>query len=56
MQSLMGEGLIDEVRMLICAASRGRGRRVFEDRRDLTLLEATAFDNGVALQRYAIDN
>jgi dihydrofolate reductase len=56
MHSLLGVGVVDEVRMLVCPASRGRGTRVFEDRQDLVLLEATAFENGVALQRYAIDN
>jgi riboflavin biosynthesis pyrimidine reductase len=47
-------GVVDEVRMLVCPAARGRGRRVFEDRRDLALVEATAFENGVALLRYGI--
>jgi len=54
MQSLLVAGLVDEVRMLVCPASRGKGRRVFEDRRDLKLLEATSFDNGLALLRYEI--
>jgi dihydrofolate reductase len=55
MRSLLNAGLVDEVRMLVCPASRGRGTRVFEDRRDLKLLEATAFANGVVLLRYAIE-
>ncbi len=54
MQSLIEAGVIDEVRMLVCPASRGTGRHVFEDRRDLKLVEATGFDNGVALMRYAV--
>jgi dihydrofolate reductase len=54
MHSLLGVGVVDEVRMLVCPASRGRGTRVFEDRQDLVLLEATAFENGVALLRYDI--
>lgn len=54
MQSLMAAGLVDEVRMLVCPASRGEGRRVFDDSQNLTLLEATAFDSGVALVRYGI--
>src|SRR5687768_2036464 len=54
MQSLLDAGLIDEVRMLVCPASRGKGRRVFEDRQDLQLVEATGFANGVALMRYEI--
>ncbi|WP_238146734.1 dihydrofolate reductase family protein [Ornithinimicrobium murale] len=56
MHSLLDVGLIDEVRMLVCPASRGRGTRVFEDREDLTLIEATGFDHGVALLRYEIKN
>jgi dihydrofolate reductase len=54
MHSLLDEGVVDEVRMLVCPAARGKGRRVFEDRHDLKLVEATAFDNGVALLRYEI--
>jgi dihydrofolate reductase len=54
MQSLLDAGLVDEVRMLVCPASRGKGTRVFEDQRDLRLVEATGFENGVALLRYEI--
>ena len=51
---LLAVGVVDEVRMLVCPASRGKGTRVFEDRQDLKLLEATSFDNGVALLRYEL--
>lgn len=54
MRSLLDAGLVDEVRLLVCPVSRGSGRRVFEDSRNLTVLEASAFDNGVVLLRYAI--
>lgn len=54
MRSLMDAGMVDELRLLVCPASRGRGARVFEDSRSLSVLEATAFDNGVVLLRYAI--
>ena len=54
MHSMLEAGLVDEVRMLVCPASRRKGTRVFEDRHDLTLLEATSFENGVALLRYEI--
>jgi dihydrofolate reductase len=54
MRALLAAGLVDEVRMLVCPASRGKGKRVFEDRQDLELVEATAFENGLALLRYAI--
>ncbi|GAA5130230.1 dihydrofolate reductase family protein [Pseudonocardia adelaidensis] len=54
MQFLLDAGAVDEVRLLVCPAARGRGRRVFEDRRDLELVEATGFENGLALLRYEI--
>ncbi|WP_426245390.1 dihydrofolate reductase family protein [Nocardioides sp. LHG3406-4] len=52
MHSLLDAGLVDEVRMLVCPASRGQGTRIFESSQDLRLVEATAFENGVALLRY----
>ena len=54
MHSLLDGGVVDEVRMLVCPASRGKGRHVFEDSQDLKLVEATGFENGVALLRYEI--
>ena len=56
MQSLLDAGLVDEVRLLVCPASRGSGTRLFQDRQELDLVEATAFENGVALLRYAISS
>jgi hypothetical protein len=55
MHSLMDAGVVDEVRILVCPASRGKGTRIFEDRRDLQLVEATGFENGVVLLRYEIN-
>jgi hypothetical protein len=55
MHSLLDAGVVDEVRMLVCPASRGRGTRVFENRQNLKLVEATSFENGVALLRYEIE-
>jgi riboflavin biosynthesis pyrimidine reductase len=52
MQSLLDAGVVDEVRMLVCPASRGKGTRLFEDWQDLKLGEATSFENGVPLLRY----
>ena len=52
MRSLLGAGLVDEIRMMVCPVSRGRGTRLFGDRRALKLVEATGFNNGVALLRY----
>jgi dihydrofolate reductase len=54
MHSLLDAGVVDEVRMLVCPASRGKGTHVFEDSQDLKLVEATGFENGVALLRYEI--
>ncbi len=54
MDSLLKAGLVDEVTLLVCPVSRGRGRRVFEDRQNLKLIEATSFDNGIAVLRYEI--
>jgi dihydrofolate reductase len=54
MRSLLDAGVVDEVRMLVCPATRGKGTRIFEDRRELQLVEATGFENGVALLRYEI--
>jgi hypothetical protein len=54
MHSLLDAGAVDEVRMLVCPGSRGKGTRIFEDQQDLNLVEATAFENGVALLRYEI--
>jgi dihydrofolate reductase len=56
MHSLLGVGAVDEITLLVCPASRGNGTRIFEDQRDLNLVDATAFDNGVALLRYEIKN
>jgi RibD C-terminal domain len=37
MHSLLEAGVVDEVRMLVCPASRGKGTRIFEDWQDLKL-------------------
>jgi dihydrofolate reductase len=54
MGSLLDAGVVDEVRMLACPASRGKGTRLFEDSRDPRLLEATSYGNGIALLLYAV--
>jgi dihydrofolate reductase len=56
MQSLLEADLVDEVRLLVCPATPGAGRRVFEDRHDLALVEATGFDTGVVLLRYEVNS
>ena len=42
MHSLLADGVVDVVQMRVCPASRGKGTRIFEDRQDLKLVEATA--------------
>lgn len=54
MHALLQAGVVDEVRMLVFPVSRGKGTRIFDDRQDLKLLEATSFENGVAILRYEI--
>ena len=54
MRSLLDAGLVDEIRMMVCPVARGKGTRVFADRQDLKLVEATGFENGVVIMRYAI--
>jgi dihydrofolate reductase len=54
MRSLLDAGVVDEVRMLVCPTTRGKGTRIFEDKRELKLVEATGFENGLALLRYEI--
>jgi dihydrofolate reductase len=54
MHSMLDAGVVDEVRMLVCPTSRGKGTPLFKDRQDLKLLEGTGFGNGVALLRYEI--
>ena len=54
MRSLLDAGVVDEVRMLVCPSSRGKGTHLFEDRRNLKLVEAAPFDNGVVLLRYEV--
>jgi dihydrofolate reductase len=54
-RSLLVEGLLDELRLMICPVVVGRGRHLFEDageQRALRLLEATTFSTGVLALRY----
>lgn len=52
MKSLFEADIVDEVQMRVCPTTRGKGVHLFTDQRDLTLLEATPFDNGIVLLRY----
>ncbi|MEU8797292.1 dihydrofolate reductase family protein [Spirillospora sp. NPDC048819] len=55
MHSLLDASVVDEVRMLVCPASRGKGTRVYDGGQDLKLIEATGFENGLALLHYEIN-
>lgn len=52
---LIESGLVDEYRLFVYPVVQGRGRRLFPDNFELSslkLLEARAFQSGVALLRY----
>jgi dihydrofolate reductase len=54
MHAMLDAGVVDDVRMLVCPMSLGKGTRIFEDSQDLKLVEAAAIDNGIAILRYEI--
>jgi hypothetical protein len=54
MHSPLDAGVVDEITLLVCPASRGKGTRIFGDWQDLKLVAATSFENGVVLLRYEI--
>ncbi|MFI6389962.1 dihydrofolate reductase family protein [Nonomuraea sp. NPDC050540] len=54
MRSMLDAGLVDELTLLVCPVTRGKGTRVFEDRQNLELIDATPFENGVVILRYGI--
>lgn len=56
MHTLIGAGAVDEIRLLVCPVTRGKGTRIFEDQRNLKVLEATTFENGNTLLRVEIKN
>jgi dihydrofolate reductase len=51
MQSMFDADVVDEVQLRICPTTRGEGTRMFEDQRDMKLIEAKSFKNGVVLLR-----
>lgn len=54
MRTMFAADLVDEVQLRVCPTSRGKGTTMFEDRRDMRLVEATPFENGIVLLRYAV--
>lgn len=54
MRAMFDADLVDEVYMRIVPVTRGKGTRLFADRRNLHLLEARAFENGIVVQRYGV--
>jgi dihydrofolate reductase len=55
MRTMFDADLVDEVQLRVCPTTRGRGTSVFHDRRDMRIIEATTFGNGVVLLRYGIE-
>lgn len=56
--SLLRDGLLDELNLLVCPVFVGRGRRLFEDeggRVPMKLVRATPFSTGVVSLTYAPD-
>lgn len=54
-RSLMREGLLDELRCVVCPVVRGKGRRLFEDeedRRPLELVDSKTFGTGAVTLTY----
>ncbi|CAN5470085.1 MAG: dihydrofolate reductase family protein [Actinomycetota bacterium] len=54
-RSLMREGLLDELRCVVCPVVRGTGRRLFEDeadRRALELVDSKTFATGAVTLTY----
>lgn len=54
MQSMFDADVVDEVQLRVCPTTRGKGTYMFRDRRDMQLIEARSFENGVVLLRYDV--
>jgi dihydrofolate reductase len=55
MQAVFDAGVVDEVQLRVCPNTRGKGTHMFKDRRDMKLIEAASFKNGVVLLRYELN-
>lgn len=56
MWTMFDANVVDEIQLRICPTSRGKGTYMFKDRRDMELLEAKSFENGVVLLRYSLSS
>lgn len=54
MKSLFEADEVDEVHMRVCPTTRSKGKHLFTDQRDLELIGAQEYDNGVVVVRYAV--
>ena len=54
MQAMLDADVVDEVQLRVCPTTRGKGKHMFADRRDMTHIEANSFENGVVLLRYGM--
>ena len=55
--SMIGAGVVDEIRLFVYPTVQGRGRRLFPDgfaASRLELLDSKTFRSGIVLQRYAL--
>lgn len=54
MRTLLEAGEVDQFQLLVCPVGWGSGTRLFEDRRELELLDTAGFSTGVVIQKYAV--
>jgi dihydrofolate reductase len=52
MQTMFDADLVDEVQLRVCPTTRGKGAHMFKDGRDMQLIEAKSFANGIVMLRY----
>jgi dihydrofolate reductase len=56
-KGLLHQGLVDELRLMLCPVSVGGGLRLFDDRRELTtfgLRQSRVLDGGVVILEYGL--
>ncbi len=55
-QSLMKEGLIEEVQLRVIPSTLGKGKPVFSSAYDMEFLDVKTYDKGLVLLRYRLAN